>query len=216
MSQTKWFKLEDIATLTNSKLVGDKDYQISNVADLETAGPHDAAFLGNPRYEGQMRHSQAGVIFVTDAIQLTENRNFLINKDPSLAFQKTLEALFDQDTLETTGFKDIHPTAVVHPTCILGQNVSIGPYAVLDKECRIGDNTIIGSHCYIGPRTTVGNDCLFHPRVTIRERCQIGTESIYNREPSSDPAALDTSKTNKDAILNLIKLASSSLKMMWK
>lgn len=178
MMSQKTFKLEEIATLTNSKLVGDKDYQISNVADLENAGPHDAAFLGNLRYEGQMRQSQAGVIFVTDAIPLIENRNFLINKDPSLAFQKTLEALFDQDTLETTGFEGIHPTAVIHPTCHLGKNVCIGPCTVIDKDCRIGDGCHINAHCYIGPRTTVGNDCLFHPRVTIRERCQIGNRVI--------------------------------------
>ncbi len=51
----------------------------------------------------------------------------------------------------------IHPTAVVHPGAVLGDNVSIGPYAVVGKRAVIGDNCEIGPHVTIEGKTTIGN-----------------------------------------------------------
>ena len=45
---------------------------------------------------------------------------------------------------------NIHPTAIIDKTVILGDNNTIGPYAV------ITGNTIIGNGNYIGPHTAIG------------------------------------------------------------
>lgn len=44
---------------------------------------------------------------------------------------------------------NIHPTAIVHPTAKLGDNVYIGPYCVV-KDCEIGDNVFISAFAAIG------------------------------------------------------------------
>ena len=54
----------------------------------------------------------------------------------------------------------IHPTAVIHPTAIIGDNVEIGPFAVVGPGVKIGDRTKLLPHCHIVTRTTMGNDCL--------------------------------------------------------
>lgn len=174
----KVFTLAELASLTNSRLVGDGSLQIQNVADLETAGSFDASFLANPNYDKAMRASLAGVVFVSPDVELIAGRNFLVTSDPSRAFQITVEAFFGRVVHVFSGFEGIHPSAVIHETASLGKNVTVGPQAVIDKDVVIGDNTVIGAGCYVGFHVTIGSDSLLHPRVTIRERCQIGNRVI--------------------------------------
>jgi len=175
--QIKQLTLAEAAAATQSQLVGNPNHCITSVADLETAVETDASFLSNLRYEKAMHSSKAGVIFIDSKTALIEGRNFLINENPSRAFQALVE-FFHGFKKELSGFKDIHPTAVIHETCQIGNAVTIGPNAVIDKEVVIGDNTFIGAGSYVGPWTTIGSDCILHPRATVREYCVIGNRVI--------------------------------------
>lgn len=171
--QRKSFKLADLAAMTHSKLIGNPEHIITSVADLDSAKNEDASFLANPRYEQAMRKSQAGVIFINSQTPVPEGRNFLITDNPSLSFQKVVEVFYDP-TFDESGFKGIHPTAVIHPTAKIGKDVSIGPHSVIDKQVTIGDRTVIQANCFIGPGVEIGTDCLLHPHAVVRERCILG------------------------------------------
>lgn len=176
MQNTK-FTLAELAKLTNSELVGNPQHIINDVADLQTAKENDASFLANARYEQAMKESSAGVIFVDASLEVVPERNFLVNSNPSQAFQKLID-LFHPNALEFSDFSEVHPTAVVHKSSTIGKNVTIGPRAVIDKNVTIGNNSVISAGCYVGPSTTIGTDCLLHPNVVIRERCIIGNRVI--------------------------------------
>ena len=169
------YTLEQLAKLTDSKLIGDPNHKIYNVEDLESAGPGDAAFLENPRYEKQMRCSKAGVICISPNVSQEPSQNYLISTTPSLTFQKLIEIFLEDPK---SGFDGIHPTSVIHPDAILGKNVSVGPYAVVDRGARIGDNTIITSHAFVGANVVIGDDCLIYQNVVIRESCTLGNRVI--------------------------------------
>lgn len=180
--EKKPLSLEEIARLTQAELIGDKQHLITGVADLETASSHEASFLAIPpygqrnRYTQQMQDTKAGVIFVASQEELPSGPAYLIVKDPSAAFQRLVDYFYQATTF--TYFEGIHPTAVVHPTAVIGQHVTIGPHAVVDGHVNIGDRTVIGAGCYIGPHTQIGSDCLLHPHVMVRERCRIGNKVI--------------------------------------
>lgn len=174
---TKRFTLAELAKLTKSELSGDGDYVITGVADLESAGSADASFLSNPRYLDAMRKSKAGVVFIAPNQKVEKTHHFLINENPSRAFQEALEA-FHGDHLKITGFTGIHPSAVVHPSAKIGKNATIAPNAVIDENVSIGENTLIGAGTYIGPGTTIGSNCVIHSNVSIRERSVIGSRVI--------------------------------------
>lgn len=177
MKSGKSFDLATIASMTNCKLVGDPTYQISGVADLEMADLHDASFLSNPRYLNKLAQSKAGVIFIDGNASLSEGTNYLISDQPSRAFQTLVDALHPQRK-HPSGFTGIHPTAVIHETAELGENVSVGPHAVIDERVKVGSDTIICAGVYIGPDSIIGSSCLIHPRVVVREECQIGNRVI--------------------------------------
>lgn len=175
--QQKRLTLGQLAALTDSKLIGDPNYEITGVADLDSAEAHDMSFLANPRYEQAMLKSKAGATFVRPGVVLPEGRNFLIVEDPSRAFQTVVEAFYT-DSQVLTGFKGIHSTAVIHPTAVIGKNVTIGPHVVVDQNASIGDETHIGAGSYIGPYASIGTHCTIHARVVIREACKLGNRVV--------------------------------------
>jgi UDP-3-O-[3-hydroxymyristoyl] glucosamine N-acyltransferase len=172
------FTLAQIAEMTHSKLVGDPAHLICNVADLSSAGFEDASFLANSQYMGAMRSSKAGALFISPQIEISDQRNYLVHSDPSRAFQQLVEAFIGESMHRHTGFQGIHPTAVVHESAVIGENVSIGPRAVIDQGVLIGARSCIGAGCYIGLDTVLGEECLLYPNVTVRERCRIGQRVI--------------------------------------
>ncbi len=53
---------------------------------------------------------------------------------------------------------EIHPTAIIDPSVVLGKNVSIGPYTIVEGNVSIGDDTWIGPHVVIRNHTHIGAD----------------------------------------------------------
>lgn len=169
--------LAELSQLTEAQLVGDPNLEIYGVDSLESAGPEDASFFANPRYQETMRQSKAGVICVPLNTPVLEGKNFLLCENPSRAFQILIEVFLPREFQES-GFSGIHPTAVIHPTARIGQDVHIGPYCVIDKGCVIGDRSRLISHVFIGAGSSVGTDCLLHAHASVRELCTLGNHVI--------------------------------------
>jgi UDP-3-O-[3-hydroxymyristoyl] glucosamine N-acyltransferase len=172
----KKFSLRELATLTNAELVGNPDHEISNVDSLERATLEDASFLANPRYKEALMQSKAGVICVDPQFAHLE-KNLLVSSDPSRTFQKIVE-LISRSKDQKTAFQDIHPTAIIDPSAMIGKNAQIGPYAVIDRNVTIGDDVKIAAHVSIGSNVKIGSNCLFYPKVIIREGTIIGNRVI--------------------------------------
>lgn len=173
----KIFTLKELAELTSATLIGNATHQIHGVAPLESAAPGEASFLANPRYREALGSSQAGVVCIDKNTPPLEGKNFLVSDDPSRTFQIIAEAILDA-AYNQSGFKGIHPTAVIHPTAKIGAGVQIGPYAVIDQGSEIGDHTQIYACVSIGPGVTAGTHCIFYPHSAVRERCKIGHRVI--------------------------------------
>lgn len=86
----------------------------------------------------------------------------------------TILPLFDGKMNRFTQVEKIHPTACIHPTAHLGQNVCVGPFAVIGEQVRIGDGTTIGAHCVIECFAILGAHTLLHPQVFIGAHCEVG------------------------------------------
>ncbi len=50
----------------------------------------------------------------------------------------------------------IHASAIVEDGAIIGDNVSVGPFAYIGANVKIGDNTTVASHAVIEGHTTIG------------------------------------------------------------
>lgn len=171
------FTLELLAKKTGARAVGDPNYEISNVAGLDTADNLDVSFLANLKYLDMMHLSHAGVICVSEDIDLPKHKNFLVSSDPSRTFQQIAELIMLVNRPKSA-FKGVHERAFVHETAKLGNHVTVAPSSVIDQKCQIGDNTVIAPNVTIGPGVTIGENCFINSGVQIREGCKIGNRVI--------------------------------------
>jgi len=167
--------LKQLSDLTQARLVGEPGIVITGIDELDTATPSDASFLANPLYRRALETTRAGVICIDPKTPLVEGKNYLVSENPSATFEIIIGLFL---TPLPSGFIAIHPTAVIHPTVILGVGVTVGPHAVIDQGCTVGDHTVIGAGAVLGPGVIIGSSCLIHPNATIRERCRLGNRVI--------------------------------------
>jgi UDP-3-O-[3-hydroxymyristoyl] glucosamine N-acyltransferase len=168
--------LKELALLTETEFFGNPDHLISGVDELQTATSQDISFFSNVKYKELFKKSLAGAVAVSKATPLEEGKNYLISDNPSETFQK-LVTLFCKRS-DTSGFIGIHPTAVIHESAKIEENVQIGPYVVIDRDVTIATGTKIHPHVTVGPEVSIGQNCIIYPNVTIRECTSIGNRVI--------------------------------------
>jgi UDP-N-acetylglucosamine acyltransferase len=61
----------------------------------------------------------------------------------------------------------IHPTAYIAPTAILGENVTLGPYAVIEDNVELGANCHLGAHAVVLPYVKMGEGNILHPHAVL-------------------------------------------------
>lgn len=71
------------------------------------------------------------------------------------------------DTSAISAISQIHPTAVIDSSAIIGQGVVIGPYAIVGPKTRIGDGCQLAPHAVIEGYTMLGAGCKVSPGAVI-------------------------------------------------
>lgn len=180
-TQQTCYTIGQLAEITSSKIIGDPNYPIYGIDNLECATGNDASFLANALYLKALKKSKAGVVFIDEPLPDTST-NQLVHPHPSKAFQQIID-LFHNSKLTLSAYVGIHPTAVIHPSVKLGDNVTIGPNTTIDHDTIILDNTHIYGNVYIGPNVKIGHSCIIYSQVTINGNCDVGNFVIL--QPSA-------------------------------
>ena len=61
---------------------------------------------------------------------------------------------------------NIHQTAIVDKSAVIGENVTIGPFAIVESDTRIGNNVTVGANCLVARYTELmDNVKTFHGAV---------------------------------------------------
>lgn len=168
--------LGDLAKKLGCKLAGDPERSITGVSTLDKAGPSDLSFLANLKYAPKVSESSAGAILAAEQLSNTKAAT-LISSNPYYDFARAL-ALF-HDPLPIA--RQVHRTAVISPTAMIGENAAVGAYAVIGEGVKIGANATIHPHVVIYDGCEIGDDFIAHSHVSVRENTQIGNRvTLHN------------------------------------
>lgn len=170
------FSLKELSERLDVPYFGDENVLVTGVNELSSATPNEVSFLSNEKYTSFLKVTKAGIICIDKKTALEPEKNYLISDDPSRVFDQIC-TLFLEDHSQS-GFSEIHPTACIHPSAKIGNNVHLAPYVVIDRDVIIKDDTVIQAHVSIGPKSTIGKNCLIHPGVVVREDCHLGDRVI--------------------------------------
>jgi UDP-N-acetylglucosamine acyltransferase len=75
----------------------------------------------------------------------------------------------------------IHPTAIIHPSAELADDVKVGPFSIVDEHVKIDQGTVIGPHVVINGHTQIGKKNQFYQFSSIGEANQ---DKKYAGEPT--------------------------------
>jgi len=169
------FTVEEISHIVSGMLTKVEDVKIAQIAPPLLADENTLALALGEDEIANLAKSKAKAALVPFGVQI-EGLTTIEVERPRLAMMKLLHMFYTAPEVN----EGIHPTAVVHETAKLGENVQIGPNVVISRDAVIGDNTKILANAYIGGGVKIGKNCFFHAGVNIGDRVKIGDDVILH------------------------------------
>jgi UDP-3-O-[3-hydroxymyristoyl] glucosamine N-acyltransferase len=160
----------DLVKKLGGELIGDSNILINSVASLESAHKNSISFFNNPRYSDLLRTTKAAVVIVNrESLSFRSGVSIVID-NPYLYFAKVSQLLNPRKSLK----KEVHKSAIIHPSCKLGLDIYIGPNVVIDENVSIDDGVVIHAGSMIEADSVIGKASLIHPHVVIKANTIIG------------------------------------------
>jgi len=164
--------------------------------ELTGAGAIDGAVSGQLAFletgsslRGALELCQASALLLPRDGDLQEQASrrgiaWIALADPRLGFAEALAALLPPRPRPT----GIHATAVVDPSAVLGQNLSIGPHAVVGADGRIGDGCVLAPGAVLYDDVELAEGCVIeahavlHPGSRLGRACVVHSTAVIGSE----------------------------------
>ncbi|HTY25193.1 MAG TPA: UDP-3-O-(3-hydroxymyristoyl)glucosamine N-acyltransferase [Desulfomonilaceae bacterium] len=169
------FTLEELAQFLGGEASEKPGPKILGVRPVEYAGANDITYVTGPQFLDKLSKSGAGAVIIGPDLA-PKDLPHILSRNPEADFAQ-LTALYYAYPREPLG---VSARAEIHPEAILGDGVSIGPFAVVGKGAELGDRVTIGSHVSIGDDVHVDADTRIFPNVVIYPRVRIGRRVIIH------------------------------------
>ena len=171
--------LQQLAQALDIRLIGDGQVEVSGVASLASAGPHELIFVEDEKHLAAALQSRAGAVIAgAFAAGTGSGYPLLISDHPKLSFARAAKLLQAKTSADSAGV--VHPTAVIHASAQLGPGVFVEGRAVISEGVQIARGTRIGEGCAIGASAVIGRDCQIYPNVTIYPGTTLGDRVIVH------------------------------------
>lgn len=181
---------EIVAAVQPLELRGGTDRTITGIAGLESAGPGDISFLGNPKYKTEVARTRASVVLLPAGFegQPQAGQCFLLVPNPSAALGVLCARI--ERSLWPRPAPGIHPTAVIEPGARIAASATVGPLCVVEAGAAIGERTYLQAQVFVGRGARIGDegwlmtgarvatDCILGHRVRLQPGAIVGSDGF--------------------------------------
>lgn len=164
--------LRELAEWVGGQVIGDADGWIEGVTGIDEAGPADLTFAVPPHLD-RAAASKAAAVIVPATVEVYAKPAIRV-ANPRVAFTRIL-TLFNPPPQVEQG---VHPTAVVGENVSIADTVAVMAQVFIGNDVSIGDGTILYPLTFIGNGVKIGQNCILHPNVTLREGTELGDRVI--------------------------------------
>ena len=165
-------KIGATVVYANSQI--DEHCIISSLATLKSAKEGQVAFLANSKYSQQLESTKASVVILSEDCLENSPCHSLLMENPYMGYALTAQLL---DTTPKTS-QNVHPSAVVHASVKLGENVTIGANSVIEACVVLANNVAIGAGCFLGENVSIGENTSLWSNISIYHRVVIGSDCL--------------------------------------
>jgi UDP-3-O-[3-hydroxymyristoyl] glucosamine N-acyltransferase len=150
-------------------------YQIDDFVSFSSLKAHSLTFFENKKNISASINSGVCIIKDTNLKLINDDVVKIPHHNPKLGFSQLLKFYFTKHNTYLNN--QIHPTAIVHKTALIGKNVSIGPYSNIEEGVVIENDTSIGAGVNISFNSKVGKRSYISSGVFIE--CTILGDDVY-------------------------------------
>jgi UDP-3-O-[3-hydroxymyristoyl] glucosamine N-acyltransferase len=156
-----------IVDTLGGELVGSPLLEITGLAPLESARSGHLSFLSNPRYQAQLRTTQAACVIVSAAMRdaAPVGVSLIVTSNPYLYYARVTQLW--RSHRQRGVAVGVHPSAVVDSLAEVDATAYVGPLCVVERGARIGPGSVLKSRVTVGEDCIVGARCILHSGVVI-------------------------------------------------
>ena len=160
----------DLIKQLGGELIGDSNILINSVASLESANKNSVSFFNNSKYLDLLKNTKAALVILNKESCALHAGACIVVDNPYLYFAKISRLLNPIKILK----KEIHKSAIIHPTCKLGKDIYIGPNVIIEENVSIADGVTVHAGVIIESDNIIGSHSTIHPNVVIKTNTIIG------------------------------------------
>lgn len=175
--------VEKLTLTTGRTLVASEglDPELIGLDSIEAAKAGTLSYIEGPKFAAYVAKTEASALILpADEILQAQAKErgiaWIASSDPRLLFAQVIN-LFYQPFQPAS---EIHPTAVIHPSVEIGEEVYIGPHVVIQAGVKIGRNVCIYPNVVIYPQAEIGEKTVLHANCVIHERARLGANCVIH------------------------------------
>ncbi len=183
------FSLSDVMEACEAICPSSTNVHFEDIASLGTANASQISFLENKKYVDEAKMTKAGACFVkeADADLLPDTCLPLIVKYPYKALALAGHLFYPEDkqpnAFDAPKNSQIDKTAQIHPSAVIGNNVTIGAHTKVEANATIAHGCQIGAHCVVEANSSIAF-ALIGDHVIIYAGARIGRRGFgYTIDP---------------------------------
>ena len=161
--------LDDLASLTGGSVVRGGDTTIRDICALEAPVEGALAFLARRRKDEVPVRLAAVIVAAGHEGRVPDSVAVMVHDAPNIAFAAVGRHLYER----APASDGVHERAIVDPSAVLEDGVTIGAGAVVEAGARIGRGTLVAPGAVIGRSCHVGRDCRIGPNAVLSS-CLLG------------------------------------------
>ena len=160
----------DLIKQLGGELIGDSNILINSAASLESANKNSVSFFNNSKYLDLLKNTKAALVILNKESCALHSGACIVVDNPYLYFAKISRFLNPIKILK----KEIHKSAIIHPTCKLGKDIYIGANVIIEENVSIADGVTVHAGVIIESDNVIGGHSTIHPNVVIKTNTIIG------------------------------------------
>lgn len=195
--------LKTIAALIGAKFVGDENFQVFGTNEIHMVKPGEIVFVNHPKYYDKALNSPATIILIDKEVDCPEGKALLISDDPFRDFNK-INTHFTKifNFREELHNVEVGEGTFIHPTAVIGNDVTIGKNCHIFPNVVIGDRTVIGDNVVIQANTVLGGDAFYYRNLngSFDRLISVGNVVIENNVEIGNGCTVDRGVTDSTII----------------
>jgi UDP-3-O-[3-hydroxymyristoyl] glucosamine N-acyltransferase len=188
----------EVAALIGGRAVGEVDLPVTGINEINRVGPGDLVFVDHPKYYDKALNSAATTILIDKEVTVPEGKAIIISDDPCRDYNALVRRFMPRRKWSEAK-PVIGEGSDVHPSVVLGADVTIGKDCVIMPGVVIYEHTTIGDRVIIHANTVIGADSFYYKKraggyekmavggsVVLEDDVEIGALCTIDRGVSAD------------------------------